>query len=64
MRFKCYICEKLFENAIDIIRHMKQSHGIKEGADEIQCLVNNHCKKTYITVKGLKQHMKKCVPNQ
>lgn len=62
MNYKCVFCKALFEQAKDSIEHLQIIHSIKEGKQEFPCLVNNECCKKYLTIKGLKNHMKKCEP--
>lgn len=60
MEFKCPICNQFFKCSSEAINHMKSGHGLNKQVHEFPCLVNNQCKKHYVTLKGLKQHMKKC----
>lgn len=62
MDYKCVFCETFFEQINESIEHLKICHSFEEGKHEFPCLINNYCCKQYITIKGLKQHMKKCEP--
>lgn len=59
-KFKCYLCNKLFDAEKKIFEHLKVIHNIKEHV-EIECVNNPPCSKTFLTFQGLKKHLLKCV---
>lgn len=61
MNFKCKMCEQLFELEFQVINHYKLFHNLKEKIDEFPCVINNSCEKQYLTIRGLKGHIKKCL---
>lgn len=63
MNFKCKRndCGQLFDSENNIIKHLKNDHGMKEKSHEFICIINNDCKKQYLLVKSLRNHAKKCM---
>lgn len=61
MKFKCKICEKQFDTEEKVLMHFKSIHGLKQNTHEFPCIINNSCEKQYLTIKGLRQHTKKCI---
>lgn len=63
MNFKCKKseCGRLFDSDIEIIKHFKVDHNMKENSHEFPCIINNDCKKQYLFVKSVKGHSKKCL---
>lgn len=65
MDYKCRNCEKEFEQIGDAVRHLKINHKIVEHSERISCIVNfpnsNYCKRSYLTINGLKTHVQSCV---
>lgn len=71
MDFKCKVqnfecsgitcCGQLFSSENETLNHLKVSHKLKERTHEFPCFVNNDCEKQYLTLKGLKSHLKKCI---
>lgn len=59
MEFECYLCNKVFSDTSDIIKHLKKIHFIKENINEIRCLFPK-CEKNFDTFNALRQHIKKC----
>lgn len=68
MNFKCKVsksddfCAQTFSSIPKIVEHFKVFHGLKEGVSEFPCVVNNNCSKQFLTISGLKNHARKCVP--
>lgn len=64
MDFKCKICTQLFEKKTEVLDHFKIKHNLKGKEHEFPCIVNNSCEKQYLTIHGLKGHVKKCLSNK
>lgn len=61
MDFKCKFCSEFFSSDKNIIAHLRKTHKIIDNTDRIPCVVNNSCKKSYLTFSGLRTHMKTCI---
>lgn len=59
MELKCYLCDKIFPDISDIIKHLKKIHFVRENINEICCLTPK-CDKNFDTFNALRQHTKKC----
>lgn len=64
MKFKCKVCpsEHQFNTEKEVLTHFKSIHRLTEKSHEFPCIMNNSCQKQYLTIKGLKQHAKNCIP--
>lgn len=62
MNFECKLCENTyFASNKETWKHLKQSHGIKEKKDQIECTVkNSKCGKFFQTFQGLSRHVSTC----
>lgn len=63
MKFKCFNCDKEFDESIDIVKHLKQFHKFKDHSKNFKCFVNktDQCKNTFLTFNGLQKHVRKCL---
>lgn len=65
MKFKCKVqnpkCGQLFSSEQEILNHFKIFHHMKQKTHEFPCVVNNDCEKQFLTLSGLRNHVKKCV---
>lgn len=61
MDFKCFKCEKKFNDGQQALSHLRKDHKIKENTEKMRCLRNNNCTKTYLTYSGLRIHIQSCV---
>lgn len=73
MNFKCkvqnaectgIICGQLLSTENETLNHFKVCHKLKEKTHEFPCFINNDCEKQYLTLKGLKNHAKKCLESR
>lgn len=65
MDFKCYLCDKEFNNLNDAINHLKKSHRITDNTCKIKCLVShNGCVRQYNSFKTMRAHAVLCVENR
>lgn len=59
MAFDCFLCPKDFDNLKAAVDHLKKEHKIKNNTIDIKCMWNfSVCKKTFLTISGLNNHMK------
>lgn len=62
-KYKCYLCNKKFNEIKLIFCHLRSVHTIKEKITQIKC-VNNFiafkCTKTFLTYAALRSHLEKC----
>lgn len=62
MDFECYLCQTIFSNHNDTIRHLKSIHGVIENVKIIKCIVHqNTCNNTFRSYSGLRNHIKECL---
>lgn len=64
MNYKCNVspeCGQQFSDELRVIQHFKNEHRLEEKQNEFPCYINNTCPKQYLTLKGLKNHAKKCL---
>lgn len=61
----CHICDSLFSNINEVVKHLKHVHKFKDNKQIIPCVVNfensSFCTSTYLTFNGLRNHVKSCV---
>lgn len=62
MLIDCNLCVDHFNDKSNFIRHLKKSHGVKEGIDNFQC-PKNKCGREYITVRSFNRHIDNCCVN-
>lgn len=64
MSYKCYKCDKIFDEIRTTIKHLKEYHRLRKDKEKIKCLVKNgNCAKSFMNFDSLRQHMKVCAVN-
>lgn len=59
--FQCYICSYKAVNVSCLIRHLRKSHALYEGAElRLKC-PNEKCNKVYETFSGYRKHVHNCL---
>lgn len=58
MDFSCFKCGQNFINSGDAIHHLKKKHFMIDHVESIKCVFTS-CNNTYLTFKGLSEHLKK-----
>lgn len=60
-KYKCFKCEREFDDEKKILSHLKFEHFIRNNAEEMKCLLKgNYCTDTFYQYTQLKLHIKKC----
>lgn len=62
MRIDCNLCVAHFNEKPNFIKHLKKSHGLKEGIDNFKC-PNKKCGREYIAVRSFNRHIDSCFVN-
>lgn len=65
MDYKCFICEKEFENIDSVFKHLKNDEKLRNKETNLECVINfpskGKCKKYYQTYDGLRKHLRTCI---
>lgn len=59
-KFRCFLCEKRFADELEIVKHLKIIHNVKDRTMDLKCAVSFNCTKTYTTFKCFREHISKC----
>lgn len=60
MRFHCFVCYAEFLDLSILFKHLKNFHFFRDNCQELKCVVNKKCPKSFETFSGLRKHAKKC----